>query len=157
MKIIKNSVPLKIILISLTIIYCNTLWAQSGKNKREQIQAQKVAFITTKLALTPEEAEKFWPVYNEHAKLKREFIQSFGNAERIENIDLALITDEEATQIADNQIIMAQKLLDLRKEYYIRYKSVLPIKKVLKLYQSEKEFQRVLLERIKKQGQRGGY
>src|SRR5574344_1415527 len=29
-----------------------------------EIMSQKVAFVTQKLQLTPEEAEKFWPVYN---------------------------------------------------------------------------------------------
>jgi len=149
---------LTISIITIAIINSSTLFAQQDKrSKREQIQAQKVAYITTKLNLSSAEAEKFWPVYNEHDKLKKETIQSFGNTARIEKTDIEALTDEEATSIADNQIIMAQKLLDLRKEYYIKYKSILPIKKVLKLSQAEKEFQRELLERIKKQGQRERY
>ena len=34
------------------------------KEKREQIKAMKVAFLTTELNLTSSEAEKFWPIYN---------------------------------------------------------------------------------------------
>jgi hypothetical protein len=34
------------------------------KEKREQIKAMKVAFITTELDLNSSEAEKFWPIYN---------------------------------------------------------------------------------------------
>ncbi len=30
-----------------------------------EIQAQKSAYITAQLQLTPEEAQRFWPVYNE--------------------------------------------------------------------------------------------
>ena len=36
-----------------------------GENK-EKLKAHKIAFITDRLQLTPAEAEKFWPVYNEH-------------------------------------------------------------------------------------------
>src|SRR6187431_2294722 len=34
------------------------------KEKREQIKAMKVAFLTTELDLSSSEAEKFWPLYN---------------------------------------------------------------------------------------------
>lgn len=39
-------------------------------------------------------------------------------------------------------------LLDLRKLYYERFRKVLPIKKVAKLYEAEKEFQRRLIRRL---------
>ena len=32
--------------------------------KREQIKALKIAYITDELKLTPEEATKFWPLFN---------------------------------------------------------------------------------------------
>jgi Spy/CpxP family protein refolding chaperone len=50
--------------------------AQKGKaelqgEKKENIEAMKIAFITNKLELSPEEAQKFWPVYNQYnEKLK---------------------------------------------------------------------------------------
>ena len=31
----------------------------------KEIQAQRAAFITTELSLTPEESQRFWPLYNE--------------------------------------------------------------------------------------------
>ncbi len=38
---------------------------QDRKAEREAIQAQKVAFITQEVGFTAEEAERFWPLYNE--------------------------------------------------------------------------------------------
>jgi hypothetical protein len=32
-------------------------------SKKEELEAQKVAFITTKLDLTTDESKSFWPVY----------------------------------------------------------------------------------------------
>ncbi len=37
---------------------------ESMKEKREKIKALKVAFFTTELDFTTNEAEKFWPLYN---------------------------------------------------------------------------------------------
>ena len=42
-----------------------SLFAQSGKlseDKRKEFEAQKVAFFTQEMDLTPEEATKFWPL-----------------------------------------------------------------------------------------------
>ena len=36
----------------------------------EKIKAEKISFFTSKLDLTPAEAQAFWPVYNEYEKKK---------------------------------------------------------------------------------------
>ena len=36
------------------------------ETRAEKIQSLKIAFITQKLQLTTDEAEKFWPVYNQY-------------------------------------------------------------------------------------------
>ena len=36
-----------------------------GQNFQDRIKAQKIAFFTEKIQLTVQEAERFWPVYNE--------------------------------------------------------------------------------------------
>ncbi len=46
-----------------------------SKEKRAQLESFKIQFITKKLGLTPEEAEKFWPVYNEQKEATRKTIQ----------------------------------------------------------------------------------
>ena len=38
---------------------------EQRKKEFERIQAEKIAFITQELDLTPEEAQVFWPVYNQ--------------------------------------------------------------------------------------------
>ena len=57
----KTNKTILIILFFLSI----SSFAQQGMNeKKEQIKALKVGFITNELALTTEEASKFWPIYN---------------------------------------------------------------------------------------------
>jgi len=115
----------------------------------EQMEAQRVAFITHELNLTPEEAKVFWPVYNEYDHKRHELKNSFRDADDSHKEDLEKLTEKEASQILDNQLNDAQKLLDLRKEYHNKFKSVLPAVKVLKLYDAEREFQKMLIEKLR--------
>ncbi|MCK6649312.1 MAG: hypothetical protein L6Q66_06635 [Bacteroidia bacterium] len=117
--------------------------------KKQNIEAMKIAFITQKLDLTPEEAQQFWPVYNQyHDKLQE--LRKKRKAEFKEHKDnFDNWSDKEIEQLVDSEIAFKQKEIDLQKEYHAKYKAVLPIKKVAKLYHAEEQFKRVLLEKLK--------
>jgi hypothetical protein len=125
---------------------------QKGDKKvgnREKIEAQRVAFITKAVDLTPDEAQVFWPVYNEYDAKRHELKKAFRNADDLHKPEIENLTEKEAVLLLDSQIIEAQKLLDLRKEYHAKFKSVLPAIKVLKLYDAEREFQRMLIDKLR--------
>lgn len=46
------------------------------KQQRERLESFRIQFITKKLDLTPAEAEKFWPVYNEQKEASHNLIQA---------------------------------------------------------------------------------
>ena len=133
-----------------------TTWEYSNQNgsKHEKMEAQRVAFITQQLSLTPEEAQAFWPVYNEYDAKRHEMRKSFRESSDLKKDQLDKLTEAEASQILDNQIIEAQRFLDLRKEYHAKFKSVLPAVKVLKLYESERDFQKMLIDKLRQSGQK---
>jgi hypothetical protein len=64
------------LLIYLILLLFSQLQAQPPKpghrgndpERREQIESMKIAFLTKRLDLTPEEAKKFWPVYNQYSE-----------------------------------------------------------------------------------------
>lgn len=149
MKLMKN---LKIILFLLMSLPVYT-WAQPDgpDDKRlEEIKAQKVAYITTKLELSSAEAQVFWPVYNEYSQ-KKEAIhhERFGKKGKKGPVDPDQITEEEAGEMIDNMVADQEKMASIEKEYSIKFRKILPVKKVLKLYEAEMDFKRVLLNRIK--------
>ena len=124
----------------------------SGKDKREAIQAQKAAFITQKLALTPEEAQKFWPIYNQCQKdlaetRKRGDRQSKGEKPPKPNIDE--MSDKEVEDMMNNDLITKRKAIDIHELCINKYKEVLPIKKVAKLHDAEKQFRKELLNKMR--------
>jgi uncharacterized protein YaiL (DUF2058 family) len=120
-----------------------------GQDKKEDIDAMKIAYITKELSLTPEEAQLFWPVYNQYNdKLQDLRKKRMDNARQTkDNVDK--MTDKEVEQSIDNDLISRQKELDLRKEYAAKFKAILPVKKIAKLYQAEEQFKRVLLNKLK--------
>ena len=119
----------------------------------KNIEAQRIAFITQELNLTPDEAKVFWPVYNEYDAKRHELKKSFKESGDFHKKDIDKLTEKEANQMLDNQIVEAQKFLDLRKEYHAKFKSVLPAVKVLKLYDAEREFQKMLMDKIRQHKQ----
>ena len=49
---------------------------QMTKEQRERLELFSIQFITKKLDLTPAEAEKFWPLYNEQKTASRNLMQT---------------------------------------------------------------------------------
>ncbi|MCF8233745.1 MAG: Spy/CpxP family protein refolding chaperone [Bacteroidales bacterium] len=125
-----------------------------SKDKIEKIEAQKVAYITNKLELTPEQAQQFWPVYHQHHKQARQMEEQF-REEYLNGIGIKSLSDSEAEKIADARLHHAQEMLDLKKAYHEQLKEVLTPVQVLLLYNTEQEFKRMLLERLKEIGKRG--
>jgi hypothetical protein len=153
----KTSKLIKLVEVLLIITMPFATYAQREQKKgilKEKIESQKIAYITNKLALTSAEAQQFWPVYNEFSDKNDELLKAFRkNNIEDRDVNVETITDKEAMDMADDQIIQAQKILDLRKKYHAEFKKVLPAKKLLKLYQAERDFKKYLLKEIKERRQ----
>ena len=101
------------------------------EKKQQNIEALKVAFITKELNLTPEEAQKFWPVYNQYSK---EMITTFkaGNED---------VLDRD------------EKVLNLRKRYKEQFSKVLGGERVNKMFGAEGRFRQLLIKAMRNQKQ----
>lgn len=145
----------KCLSLSILILIPASVFSQKGppppnkSRQKENIESLKVAFITNKLDLTPEEAQQFWPVYNQYS----DKLQELRKKRRLENKEakhnFEELSDTEIEQTVDNEIIFRQKEIDLQKEYHSKFKAILPIKKVAKLYQAEEQFKKVLLDKLR--------
>jgi hypothetical protein len=123
---------------------------QGGGNRiDERIQAMKAAFITDRLRLTPEEAQQFWPLYNQFEEAERELRQAYRPERPIEEM-----SDAEAMEFLNRHLEMEEKLIDLRRRYIGRFQEVLPARKVALLRKVEEEFKRELLRRMREMRRR---
>lgn len=142
-----------ITLVFLAILMANISFAQDRDQMREgKIEAQKVSFITSKLDLSVEEAQKFWPVYNEFEASRKELGRG---PENNREIDFDSLSDEDAKAMLNDMIAHEDKMHQLKKDFINKVKNVLPPVKVLQLHRLEGDFRRSLLKRFKNRHDRG--
>ena len=103
---------------------------KKGDNEENKIQALKIAFITQKLSLTSEEAQKFWPVYNKYS----------GEVQNLRLVKQGDVIERD------------EKLLNIRKKYKVQFQEIVGNDRANKLYNVEGEFRNVLIKQLKNRG-----
>ncbi len=118
--------------------------------KIEEVKALKVAFITKELSLTTDEAQKFWPYYNEfearQKELRRKKLSSYIGRK---DVDINELSDKEALSILDHMERDDEQLVELRKKLHSNLKNVISPVKILKLKSAEENFSRRLLKQYR--------
>jgi hypothetical protein len=128
------------------VLIFNTFFASAQPQDgaiAERVKALRAEVYTRVLNLTSEEAEKFWPIFNEYST-SRENLQKQLKSEA----DLDGMTDEEVEEYVKKHFEIRQKELDLEKDLVQKLRKVLPIRKIAKLPQAEREFRESLLKRL---------
>ncbi|WP_316837981.1 hypothetical protein [Pedobacter nutrimenti] len=140
-------------LIVLTFLICLGQFAsaQRQNERSNDIESYKVAYLTSKLELTPEESKAFWPIYNnwqkEQAALRAERAEKMISFRKTNEIDD--LSDNQVESLLTSELNFKQKALNIEKKYYYQLKSVLPIKTVGKYYRAQETFKRELLNRYR--------
>jgi hypothetical protein len=96
--------------------------------KQQDIEALKVAFVSRELELTPDEAQKFWPVYNQYSKELNGLVK--GN---------------------DDILDRDEKVLNLRKRYKDQFTKILGPQRMNRMYGAEGRFRKLLIKALQRQ------
>jgi hypothetical protein len=152
---------MKAVLLSLLIVIPTIIQAQPDpekmKDRHEEIESMKIGFITRKLDLSPEESQKFWPVYNTYNKEMEVLRKGHrSNITKLRN-DLDELSDSEIETLVDKEQDFRQNELNIRKKYHQEFKKVLTMRKVAALYGVEEDFKRELLKMLRNKGPRDGH
>ncbi|MEZ4877452.1 MAG: sensor of ECF-type sigma factor [Flavobacterium sp.] len=142
----------KQLLLTLLCLVCVTAFSQNRlKEKQNQIKSIKVAFITNELSLTPDEAAKFWPIYNafEDKQLEIRKTKLKGYISRMDEDSLNTLTEKEATTMLTQIESAEEDLFLLKKKFNADIRTVLPASKIVKLKKAEEKFNRKLLQQFK--------
>lgn len=137
-------------IICLFLITSISIFAQGNKDKiREKVRAKKIAFISDKLALTSEEAQDFWPIYNSFKKKEKEIRKEATKVKRLEEL-----SDAEVEAYIEQHLDKEAQLLAAKRAFVKDAKQILPIKKLAKLIRVERKFKEMMLEhsRSRRQG-----
>ena len=98
--------------------------AQDNSQRDNKLQSLEIAYLTKELNLSPEEAQKFWPVYNKYSAEMKETLRNKAND----------------PDVLDKQ----QKLLDIRKKYRSEFLKVLSPDRVNQVFTSEVKFREMV-------------
>jgi hypothetical protein len=130
-------------LFSVLVILCwlaRPAHSQGGRQRpfAGELEAMKTGYITNRLQLTNEEAQKFWPIYNSYAA---EVQQTYFNFRHQRN---------------SSEIVLEESLLNIKKKYSVEFLKAIPPPKINEFFKAEKDFNTfVRNEMIRRQMQRG--
>ena len=132
----------KFIPVILAIFIClsaDAVFAQM--QKREKIEAIKMAFITQKLSLSPEESQSFWPLYNQYQKEISDLIMQRRAAKNDPNLN--------SIEAIDDDLDIDGKIVAVRKKYRKEFTKVLSPDKINQFYTAERDFREELIKQLK--------
>ena len=120
----------------------------SGARKGQhlaQLENAKIAFITNRVTLTQDQAQKFWPLYNEFSDRRRELNRNG----RLLRRDLGEgMTDQQIRENFAQSFAMRQQELNLEKEYFDKFQKAISLRQVAQLFQAERDFTKEVIKRV---------
>jgi hypothetical protein len=118
----------------------------------EKIKALKIAFLTSRLSLSTEEAQAFWPIYNAYQDAKMEVHRAQMNLAKTLTTKFDVLTEAEMNKMLDEHITLKQKESNLEIENLQKLRTILPIKKIALLQKAERDFKIEVLREYKNRG-----
>lgn len=149
------------ILLTLSISVAAFAQPQNGpgrgqhKQDFEKIRAEKVAFITSEVGLTAEEAQAFWPIYNEVEQQQKGLMM----AERKAYMALTKALNEgqgDTAALLDAYLKAKSANQNLQLAAADKYRKILSVEKVARFYTCDEKFRRQQIGRLYGRGHNGG-
>ncbi|HEY4109931.1 hypothetical protein [Puia sp.] len=130
-------------LFSVLVILCWLTPPAHSQGQTQQrpgaggLESMKIGFITNRLNLTPEEAQKFWPIYKQYSNEVRQAYFAYRSDH--------------------NELGLEENLLNIRKKYSVEFLKAIPPPKINDFFRAEKDFNVFIqreLQRRQMQGRR---
>lgn len=115
---------------------------------KEKLQSEKIAFLTMEMDITPEEAQAFWPVYNQIEKEKDAALHEVINAHKALAAAVQSNNTSQTEACLDNYLKAQDKFREIESKAGEEYRKTLPVEKVAKLYIAEEKFRRQHIRRL---------
>ena len=119
-----------------------------------RMRSEKIAFLTSEIGLTPEEAQAFWPIYNKaEAEQSSAFEATMKAFRALEEAVRQKKSESEISRLLDEYTSAVSKSETVSVKYVAQYKKVLSAEKVAKLFLAEERFRNNQIHRL----QGGGF
>ena len=134
-------------LLLLCLLAAGNVWGQRGGGREaidpERLQTARIAYITTRISLKPEQAEKFWPVFNAFTNSRESLMRTMGDLSR----GAETIGEEEAKSKLNQKLQLQQKLVDEEKVFIAEASKIVTYRQLLWLQNIARDFNRYLFDR----------
>ncbi len=153
-----------IILFAVFSLVSLTTFAQKGnpdKNRKDKMKSAMIGRISTQLDLTPAEAEKFWPVFNEmqdkKQELRKPLMDGMKNLRKSKENGQPPV-DADYQKMVSLSLDYKVKDAELTKSYFEKFGKILPAEKVFKLERISMEAKGKIAHRMDKmKDKKGGH
>jgi|GEM_PF-133605 len=129
--------------------------SQQPEDPQKKIESLKSAYLTQELKLSPDEAKKFWPVYQQY-QTQMEQLAEQRRQNQLNRNQMKHPSDAQIDQSLDRDFRLQQQALQLREQYRNRFRQVIPSQKVMQFYKSEKDFNMKLVRELRRRGNNEG-
>ncbi|WP_146613758.1 hypothetical protein [Algoriphagus yeomjeoni] len=137
----------KIIIIALMfflVIGSTKAQRPDDRYDREKLEAARVAFITTRLDLKPEQAQKFWPIYNVFNDAREKSLKEMSELGRTRDLDLS---ETEAKNRISKKFEIQRKLITDEEKFVKDLSGVITYNQIIRLDGLNREFARHIWQR----------
>lgn len=141
---------IKYLVVILLLAFSSTLDAQEDYYNlmRSRLGDQVKTTVENTMKLSPEEEKVFWPLYEDYTDelydihdKRMKVIQEFTNY-------FDKMTDKRADKIWTDFLRFQKELLDIQKEYYDKFKEILPAAKAVRYFQMENKIEMIVNAKI---------
>lgn len=114
-------------------------YRQNNQNPERRVEGVKINFIRNRLNLPPEQAEKFFPLYQEY----QQELFNVRKLKRQNNLNAAPGQDQ-----INKELMYENEIVQIKMKFNNAFLRVLPPDKVSELYKSEREFNDELVRQL---------
>lgn len=137
----------KIFTITLLLLFAIS-FGQNQERKIERIKNLRIAFISNKLDLSTEEAEKFWPIFNKFDDKQTKLLEA--KRQLMQKLNQDNIPSGSSTQLLQDSEEIEINMQNNRAAYIKELQTVISAEKILILKKVEENFKKMLINRINK-------
>jgi len=120
-----------------------------SEERLREVKAQRIAFLTSRLKLTPEEAQVFWPLYNAYDEARETNRKEMRRSLRSKDGAGTTLTEQQAQERLNKGLELRQRELDLERNYKDRFVKTIGAVRTVELVRAEHDFDREVLRKIR--------
>ncbi|WP_400072982.1 hypothetical protein [Zobellia russellii] len=138
---------LKKLMVTMVFLLVSVQFHAQRTHDYDKIKSLKIAFITERLNMTSQEAQAFWPIYNDYEAKRGALREKEHNQIRNKIKESDKLSEKEANDVIELFLKLEQQEEDIRKDFIKKAAEVITAKKTLLLIRSEEEFKRQLIRK----------